>query len=154
LKLKLACSSAASVPGAVTLSVSFLSSDFATLTCLAGRFAAPPALLSPALEAEAFDSPPAQAFVKQRSDSNRNENMELSFTRVIFDFRKLLSQKLFITTTKRMHYIQSSGFFHWNGVNRVVRNQIVYFKLSPFQVVCEDALAGRHLSAVENYNNE
>src|SRR5262249_46237114 len=99
LKLNAACSSAASVPGAVTVWVSRLASEFASLTCLTGRLAAPPSL---PLDATTCDSPPRQAPARGSIDKKRNEMTTLSFACSIFQFREFSRSDFLIDAMLRV----------------------------------------------------
>jgi hypothetical protein len=78
-----------------------LASDFASLTCLTGKFDDTPSLPP---EAEACDSPPPHAPDKTGRDNNSNENANLSFTRFIsiFYIREFLRTGIY-DVRRRIH---------------------------------------------------
>src|SRR5215475_9494309 len=109
LKLKVACSSAASVPGAVTVWVNWRASDFASLTCLGGKLAVPCAE-----EATCASLPPHPP---NKNRKGRNKITNRSFACVILELYGLMT----CLVAGETNYIRSDAFFHSNPDKLIMR---------------------------------
>src|SRR5262249_27071713 len=148
LKLNAACSSAASVPGAVTVWVSRLASEFPSLTCLTGRLAAPPSL---PLDATTCDSPPRHAPAENSAIEKRSDMTNLSFACSIFQFRKFSRSDFIVDATQRV-----TGIISRRTISSTRTRQNYSGKSSAARSLYENMCAQAVIStlAPENRSNE